>query len=381
MTDRFAFLLHYPNIEAAIEVVEKRKPFLGKAPRLLTRGSEQHLKRLLFSLPPYRWFKFDGVSSSKGKTVDGVAIICPFFPEQLVTLGEDVILKKIFHGGRLAKRYGAKLIGLAGFCSIVGNEGLEFSKSSTVPVTSGNTYTAALVIQGIREAARLLDLKLQTATMAVIGATGDIGSICSKIFSQEVLQLNLAARNEHRLEAFSQSLKGRAHINVKKYISEAIQDADVILTATSAITTLIEPKDVKSGAIICDVAIPHNVATNIVRERPDVLAFEGGLTRLPEPLKISDRKWLKWISPDGRTIFGCLGETILLSLESHWEAFSIGRGNITPERIKEISDIASKHGFSLADFCYDGKVFSSDDIAEIRRYAKGHTKASFKQKH
>jgi len=371
MKNQFAFLLHYPNLGSALEVLEQQRPLLQKAAKLLSRGSHDRLKETLLDLPPYRWFQFDEILSASGKKVAGIAIICPFLPEQLVTFGEDRILKKVFQGGRLAKRCGVKLIGLAGFCSIVGDEGLKLAKTFSMPVTSGNTYTAALAIQGIRRAAHLMGLKLETATMAVIGATGDIGSVCSRVFSKEVSELNLAARNEKRLEDFAQLLRnGHACINVKKYIGEAIHNADIILAATSSITTLIEAKDVKSGAIICDVAIPHNVATSIIRERPDVLAFEGGLAQLPKPLKLSDQRWLKWISPDGRTIFGCLAETVLLSLESRWESFSISRGNITPERVNEISKLASRHGFSIADFRYDGSVFTERDIQRIRQYAK-----------
>ncbi len=374
MKNQFAFLLHYPNLGSALEVLDQQQPLLQKVAKLLGRGSQDRLKKTLLGLPPYQWFQFDEILSASGKKVAGIAIICPFLPEQLATAGEARILKKVSQGGRLAKHYGVKLIGLAGFCSIVGDEGLKLAKASAMPVTSGNTYTAALAIQGIRKAARLMGLKLETATMAVIGATGDIGSVCSRVFSEEVLELNLAARNEKRLEDFAQRLRnGHARINVKKYVGEAIRNADVILTATSAITTLIEAKDVKSGAIICDVAIPHNVATSIIRERPDVLAFEGGLAQLPNPLKLSDQRWLKWISPDGRTIFGCLAETVLLSLESRWESFSIGRGNITPEHVNEISKLASRHGFSVADFRYDGRIFTDRDIQGIRRHAKNRT--------
>jgi hypothetical protein len=47
---------------------------------------------------------------------------------------------------------------------------------------------------------------------------------------------------------------------------------------------------------------------------------------------------------------GCLLEGIALALEGRAEAFSTGRGNITPRKIEEMWDIANRHGFVLAPF-------------------------------
>lgn len=365
----FAFIFHYSNVDDIINGLKEHR----QGPRLLANClklvSPRLVKWLAFLLPPYKWFEVSKSSASSVAT-KGFVLVCPFFPEQVSIMGERAILNKLVKAGRTAERLGAQIIGLAGFCSIVGNEGEQLSKVLKVPVTSGNTYTAALVVEGIHKAAELMGVELSSTTMAVIGATGDIGSACARVFVKEVKRLHLAARNEPRLEEFGRSLRGKAAVAVKKYVKDAIRDADIILTATSAVTTLIEPDDVKSGAIVCDVAIPHNVAKHIVRSRNDVLAFEGGLSKAPFSLKASDQRWLKWISPDGETIFGCLGETMLLSLESRWESFSIGRGNITPERISEISQLALRHGFSLADFRYDDKVFSEKEIRSIREHAK-----------
>ena len=364
--NRFGFILHYESLD---EVVEGYAARLGMAGTLLRSLPPGVLKRLMLLVPPFPWFELGSFRSRSGSATEGFVIACPFIPEHVATSGEERILRKLIQSVRLAERLGAKIVGLAGFTSVIGNGGEHVGRVVQVPVTSGNTYTAALVIQGIRRAADLMGVNLSRSTLAVIGATGDIGSACSRIFAEEVAQLNLAARREPYLREFAGSLHGRARVVVKKYVKDAVRDADIIVTVTSAITTLIEAEDVKPRAIVCDVAIPHNVALDLVRRRDDVLAFEGGLAKLPGRLESEGPDWQRF-SPDGQTIYGCLAETMLLALEERWESFSVGRGNITQGRIHEISQMASRHGIALADFRYDGKVISDDSIRVIAENAR-----------
>ncbi len=293
--------------------------------------------------------------------------MAPLLPEHLVTWGERPSLQKVIAACRLAERLGARVVGLAGFTSIVGNEGEEVSRRVQVSVTSGNTLTAALALQGIRKAAELMEIDLHRATVAVIGATGDIGSICTRILAGEVGHLNLAARREAKVLELASEIEqrsGTCPVTVMKYVADAVRNADVILTATSSITTVIEAGDLKPGSVVCDVALPHNVGLGVARQRDDVLIFEGGLARFPSPISEGDWRW-RYVIPDGVTLFGCLAETIVLALEQRWENFSIGRGRITPERIREIESLAEKHGFELAEFRYGGVVFRKPQIKLI----------------
>ncbi len=52
--------------------------------------------------------------------------------------------------------------------------------------------------------------------------------------------------------------------------------------------------------------------------------------------------------PAPRVAHGCLLEGVALALERRFESFSQGRGRVTPERIEEIWEIASRHGIVLA---------------------------------
>ena len=328
------------------------------------------LKRIIKVLPPYLFLRLPPLPSRGDSPTEGFGIITPFLPEHVITWGEAQVLQKVVAGCQLAKQLGAKIVGLAGFASVVGNEGEEIAREVEMPVTSGNTLTAGLALQGLRNAAQKLGIPLSEATVAVIGATGDIGSICARVLSKEAARLKIAARNVTNLEALADKLRegGGCPVEVVKYVYEAVRGSDIVLTATSAITTIIDPADVKPGAVICDIALPHNVGDDIVRVRDDVLVFEGGLASLPEGHLSKDQRWRR-VSPDGTTIFGCLAETWILALEGRWESYSLGRGNITPERVNEMMRLAARHGFRVADFRYRNVLFDEERLRKIRENA------------
>ena len=326
-------------------------------------------KELLKNIPAYRLSTVKNIRSSRDVLIDCHTIICPLLPEDMVALDEKFVVGRISQAVRKAERLGAKIATLGGFTSVIGNEGYEVSKCVNIPVTSGNSYTAGLAIEGIIRAAYYMDITLSGATLAVIGATGDIGSICTKILAKKVKRLNLAARNEPKLAHFTDEIKTiNSNIKLHMHAKDAVKDADIILTVTSAISNVIDPENLKPGSIVCDVAIPANIAKEIVRARNDVFVFEGGLAKLPFQNEIKDRRFNE-LMPAG-SIYGCLAEGVALAFEGRFENYSIGRGNITEEKVNEIMGIAKKHGMKLSDFFCGFRFYSDEDIASIKRNAK-----------
>ncbi|MDD5495522.1 MAG: shikimate dehydrogenase [Candidatus Omnitrophica bacterium] len=328
------------------------------------------LNAMLKNIPPYRLVSVKNIRSAKNALIDCHTIICPLMPTAMVSLDEEFVLKKITQAVKVAERLGAKIVTLGGFTSVVGNEGETVSKRVGVPITSGNTYTAALAIEGILKAAYYMEIDLARATLAVIGATGDIGSICTKVLSKKMQKLNIVARNEERMNVLMREVQhdGRVQVETFKYYKDAVKNADIILAVTSAVSTIIEPENLKPGSIVCDVAIPANIAKEVVNVRNDVFVFEGGLAKLPYQHEIKDRVFNE-LMPSG-SIYGCLAEGMVLAFDGKFENYSIGRGNITEEKINEISKIARKHGLHLADFFCGYRFYSEDDMESIKRNAK-----------
>jgi predicted amino acid dehydrogenase len=327
------------------------------------------LKEFLKNLSAFRLNTIRNMRSAKDVLIDCHTVICPLLPQDMVALDEEIVLNKITKAVRLAERLGAKIATLGGFTSVIGNEGQEVSKRVNIAVTSGNTYTAALAIEGIIRAAYYMDVSLPKASLTVIGATGDIGSICTRILAKKVRQVNLVARNEPRLNKLAEEIgEYNSNVKVHRYTREAVKDADIVLTVTSAVSALIEPENLKPGSIVCDVAIPANIAKEVINVRNDVFVFEGGLAKLPYQNEIKDRKFNE-LMPTG-SIYGCLAEGVALAFEGRFENYSIGRGRITEAKVNEISGIAKKHGLKLAEFFCGYRFYSEEDIESIRRNAR-----------
>lgn len=360
--DKFAFIVHLMKRQDVLEFY----PWLKLIPNI-ARAS--YLKDLAFKLPNNKFLELRANTSRTEKFVSGMGILCPIFPEQFISIKEEIVLEKIRKACILAQRQGAGIIGLGGFTSIVGNEGEFLAGKLDAGITSGNTYTAYLALEGIFKAALIMDIDLSRAIAAVIGATGDIGSICSRVLARKVKQINLVARNEPRLEEFAGGIRqlNGTSVNTTKYIADAVKNADIILTATSSITTLIEPKELKPGCVVCDVSLPPNIAREIYSIRQDVLVFEGGKAWIPNTEKIKNRFWQEYFS-DG-IIFGCLAETMLLALDGYFKDFSVGRGNITEEKLAVIGEMSKKHGFTLAPFKCGTKILDDVEIKLIRQKA------------
>ena len=138
----------------------------------------------------------------------------------------------------------------------------------------------------------------------------------------------------------------------------------MVIAVTSAVDFIIDPADLKSGAVVCDVARPRNVSRNVSALRNDVLVIEGGVIRVPGN---ADFHFNFGFPP--HTCFACMAETMILALEGRYENFTLGR-NLDPVQIDTISELAKKHGFALAGFRNFEHAVTPEMIEKIKRNAK-----------
>jgi len=357
---KFAFLIHPLDLRDLVRF----------EPR--TAGKRQALvEKILEWMPSYQVSHITGIrSSATGEEIEGWFVAVPLLPNQFMTMDRKYVMGKIIEGGKIAEKLGAQILGLGGFTSVVGDAGYTIAKNLGIPVTSGNSYTIATAMQGALEAARQLGIDPLTAKAAVIGASGSIGRVCARMLAREVKSLTLVARNLNRLKLVGESigkLTGRRP-ELSTAVSYSIKDADIIISATSS-GEIIKAQDLKPGALICDVALPHDVCRDVATTRPDVLVIEGGIVQVPgEPNFNYDFGYPPKIS------MACMAETFILTLEGKFENFSIGRG-IKIEQVEEIASLARKHGFSLAGF----RSFDQPVKAEQIEYVRNHVRKSLCQ--
>jgi len=353
---KFGFLVH----PLSYDDVERYDPgAVGKGRPII--------KKILEWIPPYRVSDIVGVrSASTGEEITGHFIGVPLMPEQWLELPRADIMNRLVGAAELAKQLGCGILGLGGFSSVVGDGGITLAE--TVPdiaITTGNSYTIASGIQSLYRAAHDLDIDLASASAVVIGATGSIGSACAQILGNKVPRVTLAARNATRLKNLAHAMQPHvsATLDWTTDIRQAVRSADLVLTATSAVSAIVEPEDLRPGAVISEVSLPHDVSRRVATERPDVLVSEGGNILVPgEPNFNFD------FGLPPRTALACMSETMILTLEGKFVNYSLGRG-IHLDKVLEIERLADKHGFKLASMRAFDKPVSDEQIARTREAA------------
>lgn len=318
--------------------------------------NEFAIKGIIKRLPPYKFLHIKRFQTSQDKIVELLIIVCPLLPSQYISDPPNAICK-VINAVKLAQTMGAKIAVLGGFNSIVGNQGEEVAKNVRIAVTSGNTFTAALCIEGLIRAMEKNNRDIGCSVVSIIGASGDIGLACSRYFSKYVKKLILCARDLKKLQNLSQEIEptSKSEIEINTDIEMAVKHSDAILTATSSLAALIkEGMNLKQGAILCDVSMPQNIIKRITLKRGDIFLFKGGRAKIPCYALIKNKKF-KNLFPSN-SIYGCLAEGLTLILENKYENFSLGRGNITENKMQQIISLAKKHDIELADLNCSNEV-------------------------
>ena len=348
--EKFAFIVH--PITA--------RDFCRKFP-FAKNWSDGFIEGLMKYIPPFKVSHIKGVISPHNQT-EGWFVGCPLTSRQMVEMPEEYVIRKIIKAGKVAERLGAKIVGLGAFTSVVGDGGITIAKNLNIAVTSGNSYTVATALQGTRQAAKILGINMERANVVVLGATGSIGAACAQILAREVRYLTLVARNEAKLEKIAGQIFRATGLAAKVTANTkgALKAADIVIAVTSAVDTLIEPEDLKTGAIVCDVARPRNVSRRVVEARDDVLVIEGGVVEIPGEVDFG----LNFGFPP-RTAYACMAETMILALEKRYENFSLGR-DLTVKQIETIEQLAAKHGFRLAGFRSFERAVTPEEIENVK---------------
>lgn len=349
--ERFAFVLH----------PLRHKDFTRKY-GILRLFPPRLVENAFGRLQPWAVSHITGVKSATGAEAEGWFIVVPMTPRVLMESQWETVLPRITRAGQIAEQLGAGIVGLGAFLKIVGDRGVSVSKNLNIPVTTGNSYTAASAVEGSLAGAERLGIELKNAQATVIGATGAIGAACARILARSVPKVTLVARNVDRLDRLADDMRPiGAEVEISTEPRRSVKEADIVLTVSSATDVLIEPEDLKPGAVVCDVARPRNISTQIYERRNDVLVMDGGVISVPgENLNFR----MKFGFPPGMAE-ACMAETIILALEKRYESFTLG-ADISVEKVEEINRLAKKHGFKIAGFRRFEQAISEEEIELIR---------------
>ncbi|ELR96976.1 long-chain acyl-[acyl-carrier-protein] reductase [Gloeocapsa sp. PCC 73106] len=333
----FGLIGHLTSLEHAQSVAEQ----LGY-PEYAEQGID-----FWCSAPPVLLEEFT-VKSITGKTIEGAYIESCFLPEMLASRRAKAAVRKILNAMALAQKQGINITALGGFSSIVFEEfnlkeskqvrdvELEFER-----FTTGNTHTAYVIVRQVEQASAQLGIDLAKATVAVVGATGDIGSAVCRWLDQKtsVADLLLVARNQERLQALQAEL-GRGKILA---LEEALVEADILVWVASIPKSLeIKVETLKKPCLIIDGGYPKNLGTKI--QHPEITVLKGGIVEHSLDISWTIMEIVNMDAP-ARQMFACFAEAMLLEFEDCQTNYSWGRNQITPERMEKIGEFSIKHGF------------------------------------
>jgi fatty aldehyde-generating acyl-ACP reductase len=286
------------------------------------------------------------VTSATGATIEGSYIDSCFVPEMLSRF--KTARRKVLNAMELAQKSGIDITALGGFTSIIFENFklLQFQqiRSTTLQwerFTTGNTHTAWVICQQVEANAPLVGIDLSRAKVAVVGATGDIGSaVCRWLRHRTgVAELLLVARQAQPLLDLQQELGGGRILELQ----EALGQADVVVWVASLPHTLaIDAERLPKPCLMIDGGYPKNLDTKVAGGGVHVL--KGGIVEFWQDIGWKMMEVAEMEKPQ-RQLFACFAEAMLLDFEGLHTNFSWGRNNISLATMERIGEASLRHGF------------------------------------
>ncbi len=310
-----------------------------------------------------------GLSPTTGQRIEGTLISLGATPRQMMAHGEDFTYKRLNQASKMAARRGARIMGLGAFTSVVGDAGITVAHETDIAITSGNSLTVAATLEAAKQAViKMGATDLTKGKVMVIGATGSIGSVCSRLIAQAIFDVVLVSIEPERLIELKRTIQAEtpgAKVSIATRADELLPQCDLIITATSAFgQRIVDVSKCKAGAVICDVARPADINAAEAALRPDVLAIESGEVLIPGDIDFGYD-----IGLPPKTAYACLAETALLAMEGRFEDYTLGR-HISVERVKEIYRLFKKHQFQIAGLRSFDEFISDEDLRKKRALAE-----------
>jgi predicted amino acid dehydrogenase len=352
---RFAFVLHPLTVD-----------YLARHPRY---SWTRHLPRGLVEagaayMPAARVGRVaGGRSPATGQPIEGLIYALGSTPRQMLSRPPEFTYQRLGQAVRDAAQQGAQIVGLGAFTKVVGDAGITVARRAPIPVTTGNSLTIAATLETAKLTAKRLGWPdLARGRAMIVGATGSIGSVCSRLLAAAVHDVVLVSIEPDRLVALKQKIEAETpgtKVELDTSTARLVGECDLIVTATSAFgQRVLDVSQCKPGAVILDVALPPDISAEEAAVRPDVLVVESGEVLIPGPVRFSFDIGL----PPG-VAYACLAEAALLAMEGRFECFTLGR-DVAPERVKEIYRLFRRHRFEVAPLRTFGAALTPELVAE-----------------
>ena len=299
------------------------------------------------------------VKSATGISIEGSYIDSCFVPEMLSRF--KTARRKVLNAMELAQKKGINITALGGFTSIIfenfnllqhkqiRNTSLEWER-----FTTGNTHTAWVICKQLEINAPRIGIDLKKATVAVIGATGDIGSaVCRWLINKTgISELLMVARQQEPLALLQKELDGGTVTS----LNEALPQADIVVWVASMPKTIeIDTDNLKKPCLMIDGGYPKNLDEKF--QGQNIYVLKGGIVEFFNDIGWNMMELAEMQNPQ-REMFACFAEAMILEFEKCHTNFSWGRNNISLEKMEFIGAASLKHGFSAIGLDKQPKVLT-----------------------
>lgn len=296
-------------------------------------------------IPPRKLFDIEVFSPVSGLT-KGIYIETFISPDELDAKHLISNLKKVKDACKYATEQGCAIASLGGFTSIVLETAGEHKiNTGRTFFTTGNSLTAAFIVNGIETLCKENQIELQRSSILIIGSTGDIGSACVHYFTGSVQSILLCARREKELKKQKENLiqKGQ-EASYSTDLNMLLPKSDLVISVASSLIHNADFSLLPSHAIVSDAGYPKNLS-EISSSLKNKIVVAGGMGKIKSGYTFKpDHKKLLYDTHDEDIVHGCLAESIVLAMENKPMAYSAGRGHITKEKMNEILKLSIKHG-------------------------------------
>lgn len=280
------------------------------------------------------------VEDADGRRAEGLLAAVPFLADELLT-DQEAGVAAVAEAVALCHADGAEVVGLGAVAAMIGGQGKAVAREAACAVSTGNGFTALAAVETI---ARIRQLDGRRAPIGLLGPPGPVANAILTRLAGRGDAVEVVAPNPPRpLVRLVEQLNARHHGQLT-FVDTPSLGPGRILVAASSTGGRLPLSSLPPGSVIVDVAAPQDVEHDVPR-REDVLLLDGEYVRLPRPL-IGEgwRRAYGWVTGQGRGIFACFAEPMLMALADDTTLCSVGRV-VPDERLRALGNLASAHGF------------------------------------
>lgn len=322
-------------------------------------------------------YEIEGLKDHRyNKPIPGWVVFSYIRPHEM-RHNRQLMRAKIADSIRVTEKLNTALTGLGGLTASLTEGGRYLVSQIAHRITTGHAYTIANITNLMLETVKAVQLPLEEAVIAVVGAAGSIGSgIAQLCANHKIKQLILV--DERPLDEIIAKIQSRSDVTILRDVDvRAIRRANIVIVATSSFQRLFSPEDFRPGAIVIDDSQPKNADASILDKRSNLMFLEGGIVESPKGRtfkyykafgpKLRNFRWdhvnLPMAGPE--EIPSCLAEVMIRTeLGQDHPGLSLGRAN--PDIADHLNTAGGHLGYHCGRLQYLGQEVPPERIERIR---------------